>query len=199
MNVLLAEDQSMLRDALKTLLMMEQEVTQVVAVANGQEAIEQLQQQDFDIVILDVEMPYKSGLEVLEWIRQAHLSTKVIMVTTFKRVGYFERAVKSNVDAYVLKDRSITELMATMNNVMQGRKEYSPELMEHLVCHANPLTPQEQKLLHYMALGYTNKDIAIQLHLSQGTVRNYISTLLHKIEATNRTEAVNIAQQQGWI
>ena len=96
-----------------------------------------------DIAILDVEMPVKTGLEVLEWIRAEKLETKVVVVTTFKRPGYFERAVKAGVDAYVLKERSIADLMQTLHTVLEGRKEYSPELMEVVIDAPNPLTEQE--------------------------------------------------------
>ena len=92
-------------------------------------------------------MPVKTGLEVLEWIRVEKLETKVVVVTTFKRPGYFERAVKAGVDAYVLKERSIAELMQTLHTVLEGRKEYSPELMEVVMTHPNPLTEQEISVL----------------------------------------------------
>lgn len=126
MKVLVAEDQSMLRDAMCQLLTFQPDVGTVLQAKNGQEAIEFLQKESVDIAILDVEMPIKTGLEVLEWIRAGKLLTKVVIVTTFKRPGYFERAVKAGVDAYVLKERSIADLMETLHTVLDGRKEYSP-------------------------------------------------------------------------
>lgn len=139
MKLLIAEDQVMLRDALKQLLLMEESVESVEAVGNGKEAQALLQKKAVDVVILDVEMPEMNGLEVLEWLKRRS-NTKVIIVTTFKRIGYFQRAVKAGVDAYVLKERSISELMKTIHTVLEGGKEYSPELMENLFVNPNPLT-----------------------------------------------------------
>lgn len=199
MNLLIAEDQSMLRDAMCKLLLMEDEITSIKQANDGEEAISLLKTNNFDIVILDVEMPKKSGIDVLEYIRKEKIDTKVIIVTTFKRSGYFERAIKSNVDAYVLKDRSISELMQTIQNVLIGKKEYSPELMETLITNPNPLTSQELIILKNIADGLSNKEISEKLFLSYGTVRNYSSSILMKLNASNRTEAVNIARKNTWI
>ena len=199
MKVLLAEDQSMLRDALSQLLQLQPDVTSVSQVADGREAIELLKTNPVDVAILDVEMPYQTGLDVLEWVKEHQPAVKVIIVTTFKRPGYFERAVKADVDAYVLKERSIADLMKTIHTVLAGQKEYSPELMEVLMTHKNPLSHQELLVLEAAATGLSNKEIAEKLYLSNGTIRNYMSTILTKLAADNRTEAVRIAQDQGWI
>ncbi|MGX7074510.1 response regulator [Falseniella ignava] len=199
MKVLVAEDQSMLRDAMCQLLTFQPDVGTVLQAKNGQEAIEFLQKESVDIAILDVEMPIKTGLEVLEWLKAEKLETKVVIVTTFKRPGYFERAVKAGVDAYVLKERSIAELMETLHTVLEGRKEYSPELMEVVMTHPNPLTNQEIVILRGVAQGLSNQEIADQLYLSNGTVRNYMTNILTKLDASNRTEAVNIAKESGWL
>lgn len=156
MKVLVAEDQSMLRDAMCQLLMLQPDVESVFQAKNGQEAIQLLEKESVDIAILDVEMPVKTGLEVLEWIRAEKLETKVVVVTTFKRPGYFERAVKAGVDAYVLKERSIADLMQTLHTVLEGRKEYSPELMEVVMTRPNPLTEQEIAVLKGIARGLSN-------------------------------------------
>lgn len=199
MKVLLAEDQSMLRDALSQLLQLQPDVTSVSQVADAREAIELLKTNPVDVAILDVEMPYQTGLDVLEWVKEHQPAVKVIIVTTFKRPGYFERAVKADVDAYVLKERSIADLMKTIHTVLAGQKEYSPELMEVLMTHKNPLSHQELLVLEAAATGLSNKEIAEKLYLSNGTIRNYMSTILTKLAADNRTEAVRIAQDQGWI
>ena len=199
MKILLAEDQSMLRDALCQLLQLQPDVTSVSQVADGREAIELLKTNPVDVAILDVEMPYQTGLDVLEWVKEHQPAVKVIIVTTFKRPGYFERAVKADVDAYVLKERSIADLMKTIHTVLAGQKEYSPELMEVLMTHKNPLSHQELLVLEAAATGLSNKEIAEKLYLSNGTIRNYMSTILTKLAADNRTEAVRIAQDQGWI
>ena len=199
MRLLVAEDQSMLRDAMCQLLSLQGDVEEVLQASNGQEALTILEEQTVDIAILDVEMPVKNGLEVLEWIKANRAATKVVIVTTFKRPGYFERAVKAGVDAYVLKERSITDLMRTLHTVLAGNKEYSPELMDILVTSPNPLSSQEQAVLGLVAQGLSNKEIAEQLFLSNGTVRNYMSAVLTKLDAENRTEAAKIAQDKGWL
>ena len=199
MKLLVAEDQSMLRDAMCQLLTLQPDVEFVFQAKNGQEAIQLLEKESVDIAILDVEMPVKTGLEVLEWIRAENLETKVVVVTTFKRPGYFERAVKAGVDAYVLKERSIADLMQTLHTVLEGRKEYSPELMGVVMTHLNPLTEQEIAVLKGIAQGFSNQEIADKLYLSNGTVRNYVTNILSKLDAGNRTEAANIAKESGWL
>ena len=223
MRLLIAEDQSMLRDAMATLLLMEDSIDEVLQAKNGKEAMDILVDSSIDVAILDIdvfisyplnlgpsvfslnsaildiEMPEATGLDVLEFIRNKDISCKVIIVTTFKRSGYFERAIKNNVDAYVLKDRSIDELMKTINNVLAGNKEYSPELMENIFTNHNPLSNQEKILLAKVKEGLSNKEISSELYLSEGTIRNYISNILTKLNCKNRTEAVKKATEEGWI
>lgn len=199
MRLLIAEDQSMLRDAMATLLLMEDSIDDVLQAKNGKEAMDILVDSSIDVAILDIEMPEATGLDVLEFIRNKGISCKVIIVTTFKRSGYFERAIKNNVDAYVLKDRSIDELMKTINNVLAGNKEYSPELMENIFTNHNPLSNQEKILLAKVKEGLSNKEISSELYLSEGTIRNYISNILTKLNCKNRTEAVKKATEEGWI
>ncbi|RRR52971.1 DNA-binding response regulator [Streptococcus suis] len=199
MRILVAEDQAMLRDALCQLLGFQDAVEAVLQAENGSQAIALLEKEPVDVVLLDIEMPEKTGLDVLEWVRGQALSVKVVIMTTFKRPGYFERAVKADVDAYVLKERSIADLMRTIETVLAGRKEYSPELMDILFTQSNPLTSQEVQVLGLVAEGLSNKEIASQLHLSDGTVRNYMTSILSKLGAENRTAAVKIAQEKGYI
>ena len=199
MRLLIAEDQSMLRDAMATLLLMEDSIDEVLQAKNGKDAMDILVDSSIDVAILDIEMPEATGLDVLEFIRNKGISCKVIIVTTFKRAGYFERAIKNNVDAYVLKDRSIDELMKTINNVLAGNKEYSPELMENIFTNHNPLSNQEKILLAKVKEGLSNKEISSELYLSEGTIRNYISNILTKLNCKNRTEAVKKATEEGWI
>lgn len=199
MKLLIAEDQSMLRDAMATLLSMEDSVESVLQAKDGKEAIDLISTNDIDVAILDVEMPEATGLDVLEYIRSNNVHCKVVIVTTFKRMGYFERAIKNNVDAYVLKDRSIDELMKTINNVLAGHKEYSPELMENIFNSHNPLTNQEKIILLKIKEGLPNKEIANELFLSEGTIRNYISNILTKLNCKNRTEAVKKSTEEGWL
>mgnify|MGYP000213691345 FL=1 len=199
MKLLIAEDQSMLRDAMSTLLSMEDSVESVLQAKDGKEAIDLISTNDIDVAILDVEMPEATGLDVLEYIRSNNIHCEVVIVTTFKRMGYFERAIKNNVDAYVLKDRSIDELMKTINNVLAGHKEYSPELMDNIFNSHNPLTNQEKIILLKIKEGLSNKEIAKELFLSEGTIRNYISNILTKLNCKNRTEAVKKSTEEGWL
>ena len=199
MRLLVAEDQSMLRDALCQLLLLQEDVEEVLQAGDGQEAIQLLESQSVDIAILDVEMPIRTGLEVLEWAKSHQPQLKVVIVTTFKRPGYFERALKAGVDAYVLKERRITDLMGTLHTVLTGQKEYSPELMETILTQPNPLSSQEQAVLREVAKGASNQEIADHLYLSHGTIRNYMSAILTKLNAENRTEAAKIAQEKGWL
>ena len=195
MKLLVAEDQSMLRDALCQLLMLEDDVEEVHAASDGQEAITLLEKEEVDVAILDIEMPVKTGLDVLEWIRANQRETKVVIVTTFKRKGYFKRALAAQVDAYVLKERS----MATIHTVLAGQKEYSPELVAGVAFDNNPLSQREQEVLAMVAQGSTNQEIAESLFLSNGTVRNYMTAILTKLDAGNRTEAVRIAKEKDWL
>ena len=199
MRLLVAEDQSMLRDALCQLLLLQEDVEEVLQAGDGQEAIQLLESQSVDIAILDVEMPIRTGLEVLEWAKSHQPQLKVVIVTTFKRPGYFERALKAGVDAYVLKERRITDLMGTLHTVLAGQKEYSPELMETILTQPNPLSSQEQAVLREVAKGASNQEIADHLYLTHGTIRNYMSAILTKLDAENRTEAAKIAQEKGWL
>lgn len=199
MRILVAEDQAMLRDALCQLLGFQDAVEAVLQAENGSQAIALLEKEPVDVVLLDIEMPEKTGLDVLEWVRGQALSVKVVIMTTFKRPGYFERAVKADVDAYVLKERSIADLMRTIETVLAGWKDYSPELMDILLTQRSPLTNLESQLLKLVAEGLSNKDIASQLHLSDGTVRNYMTSILSKLGAENRTAAVRIAQEKGYL
>ena len=180
MKLLVAEDQSMLRDALCQLLMLEDDVEEVHAASDGQEAIALLEKEEVDVAILDIEMPVKTGLDVLEWIRANKRETKVVIVTT-------------------LKERSISDLMATIHTVLAGQKEYSPELVEGVAFDNNPLSQREQEVLAMVAQGSTNQEIAESLFLSNGTVRNYMTAILTKLDAGNRTEAVRIAKEKDWL
>ena len=174
MKLLVAEDQSMLRDALCQLLLMEDDVEEIYQAADVQEAIELLGKQTVDVAILDIEMP-------------------------IKRSGYFKRALAAHVDAYVLKDRSASELMATIYTVLSGQREYSPELVEEVTFDSNPLSEREQEVLQLVAKGASNQTIAEQLFLSNGTIRNYMTAIFNKLNANNRTDAVRIARENGWF
>ena len=198
-RITIAEDQTMLRQAMVQLIEMHDDISVVGEADNGVQALQQIEAQSPDIAILDVEMPQLSGLDVLSRVRAQGGLTKIIIVTTFKRPGYFERAVANDVDAYVLKERSIDELVETMYKVMKGEKEYSTSLMTSVFKKRNPLTAKEQLVLKEIGIGYSSKDIANALYLSNGTVRNYTSALIEKLEVDNRFEAWKKAVEKGWI
>lgn len=151
------------------------------------------------MAILDIEIPGMTGLEILAQIRAKGLNTKVIIVTTFKRPGYFEKAVANGVDAYVLKERSVEDLVSTIYNVMNGEKEYSTSLMTSLFKESNPLTHKEQVVLREIGNGLSSKEIAEKLYLSDGTVRNYTSIIIDKLYSDNRFDAWKKATAKGWI
>lgn len=166
---------------------------------NGEEALQLINQLQPDICLMDIEMPVKSGLEVAAALKQCGSSCKVIMLTTFARPGYFERAVKAGVHGYLLKDGSIDDLAESIRSVMKGKHEFAPELIINTYHQDNPLTVREQDILKLAAEGKTSKEMSAQLFLSAGTVRNYMSEILQKLEAKNKIEAITTAEEKGWI
>ncbi|MFY2151314.1 response regulator [Mammaliicoccus sciuri] len=198
-SIVIAEDQEMLRKAMVQLMELNDELSILGDFPNGEDALEGIQSLEPDVAILDVEMPKMTGLEVLKKVKDSNLNTKVIIVTTFKRPGYFESAVANDVDAYVLKERSIDELVETIKNVMDGKKEYSESLMTSMFKDRNPLSPKEQLVLKEIGKGLSSKEISKELYLSDGTIRNYTSTIIDKLEADNRFDAWQKAIEKGWI
>ncbi|WP_423156904.1 response regulator transcription factor [Staphylococcus warneri] len=197
--MIIAEDQHMLRKAMVQLIELNEYLKVIADVGNGNEALELIKTYEPDIAILDIEMPGMTGIEILAESKALKLQTKIIVVTTFKRPGYFEKAVANDVDAYVLKERSIDELVNTIQKVVKGKKEYSDSLMTSLITYTNPLTHKEQVVLREIGNGLSSKDIADKLYLSNGTIRNYTSSIIDKLEAENRFDAWKIATNNGWI
>ena len=198
-SIIIAEDQYMLRKAMVQLIEFNEQMKVVNDCNNGGDAFEFIEKYHPDIAILDIEMPGLTGLEVLSKIREFKIDTKVIIVTTFKRPGYFEKAVANDVDAYVLKERSVEDLIQTIQNVMKGEKEYSTSLMTTLFKESNPLTHKEQVVLREIGNNLSSKEIAEKLYLSDGTVRNYTSNIIDKLNAENRFNAWKKAKEKGWI
>lgn len=139
----------------------------------------------------------KSGLEAAEELKD--LECKVIILTTFARTGYFQRALKARVSGYLLKDSPSEELASSIRSIMAGRRIYAPELMDDVYSEENPLTEREKEILELVADGKNTKKIADELKLKTGTVRNYISTILDKLEVTNRIEAIKQSKERGWF
>lgn len=198
-SIIIAEDQYMLRKAMVQLIEFNDQMNVIEDCGNGVDAFEFIEKYHPDIAILDIEMPGLTGLEVLSKIREFKIDTKVIIVTTFKRPGYFEKAVANEVDAYVLKERSVEDLIQTIKHVMNGEKEYSTSLMTTLFKESNPLTHKEQVVLREIGDNLSSKDIAEKLYLSDGTVRNYTSNIIDKLNAENRFNAWKKAKEKGWI
>ncbi|PNZ69881.1 response regulator transcription factor [Staphylococcus croceilyticus] len=198
-SIVIAEDQYMLRQAMVQLIELNEDLKVIDDFDNGEEALNFIKQYPPDVAILDIELPRMTGLEVLAKLRETSIDTKIIIVTTFKRPGYFEKAVANEVDAYVLKERSIDELVTTIHKVMQGEREYSTSLMTSLFKEANPLTHKEQVVLREIGEGLSSKEIAEKLYLSNGTVRNYTSIIIEKLVAENRFDAWKKAINKGWI
>ncbi|WP_428908281.1 response regulator [Niallia sp. Krafla_26] len=196
-RIVIAEDQQMMLGALGSLLNLEDDLEVVGKAKNGQEAVTLVQQLQPNICIMDIEMPVKSGLEAAEELKGK--DCKVIILTTFARTGYFQRAVKAGVSAYLLKDSPSEELASTIRSVMDGKRIYAPELMDDLYSEENPLTEREKEVLELVADGRNTKEIADELKLKSGTVRNYISTILDKLEVKNRIEAIARSKEKGWF
>ncbi|MED1204451.1 response regulator transcription factor [Heyndrickxia acidicola] len=198
-RLFIAEDQRMLLGALASLLDLEGDMQVVGQAQNGEDALASIMKLQPDICLMDIEMPLRSGLEVAEELSKQSSSAKVIILTTFARPGYFERAVKAGIHGYLLKDGSVDELADSIRGVMKGKRIFSPELMFEAIREENPLTQREQEILIMAADGKTTKEMTSLLFLSSGTIRNYMSEILQKLNAKNRIEAIRIARGKGWL
>ncbi|WP_209124532.1 response regulator transcription factor [Alkalihalobacillus sp. BA299] len=196
-RIVIAEDQRMLLGALGSLLNLEDDMEVIGKASNGQEAISLVDALMPDVCIMDIEMPEKSGLEAAEELKG--LQCKVIILTTFARSGYFQRALKAGVSGYLLKDSPSEELASSIRSVMDGKRVYAPELIDDLYSEENPLTEREKAVLELIADGKNTKEIAEELNIKAGTVRNYISTILDKLDVKNRIEAITQSKEKGWF
>lgn len=196
-RIVLAEDQRMMLGALGSLLDFEEDMEVVGKATNGAETVELVQKLQPDIVITDIEMPVMSGLDAAEVLKDE--PCKVIILTTFARSGYFERARKAGVSGYLLKDSPSEDLAAAIRTIMEGRRIYAPELVDLAYADANPLTERENQVMELIAEGKSTKEIANELFITSGTVRNYISTILDKLEVGNRIEAISRFKEKGWF
>ncbi|PRO66321.1 response regulator transcription factor [Alkalicoccus urumqiensis] len=196
-RIVLAEDQQMLLGALGSLLDLREDMEVVGMAPDGEKAVEMVERLNPDICIMDIEMPGLTGLEAAEKLKDH--SCRIIILTTFARGGYFEHARRAGVDGYLLKDSPSEELADAVYTVMEGRRVYAPELIDQLYDNPNPLTAREMEIMQLIADGHTTKQIAGELFLTNGTVRNYVSTLLDKLEVKNRIEAISLCRERGWI
>ncbi|MFG3526078.1 response regulator transcription factor [Streptomyces sp. NPDC047917] len=199
-RLLLAEDQSMVREALAALLGLEPDIEVVAQVARGDEVLAAAHEHDIDVALLDIEMPGMTGIDAAAALRRELPAVKVVVVTTFGRPGYLRRAMESGADAFLVKDAPASQLAAAVRKVLAGERVIDPTLAAAALADgASPLTDRERDVLRTAADGSTNAEIAAALHLSQGTVRNYLSTAIQKLAARNRAEAVRIAREKGWL
>ena len=198
-KVLIVEDQRMLRSALCALLALEDDIDVVGSEGDGLEGMELTRQLQPDIVIADIEMPKKTGLELADWIRHKKLATRVIIVTTFARSGYLRRALDAGVSGYLLKDSPGDVLPNAIRTVYNGGRTIDPDLAAQAWSESDPLTDRERQVLRLSATGLTNAQIAAELNLHEGTIRNYISEAISKLDANNRIDAARIARDKGWL
>jgi len=199
-RALLAEDQAMVRGALAALLALEGDIEIVAEVGRGDEALPAALAAQPDVALLDIEMPGADGLTVAVQLRERLPACKVIILTTFGRPGYLRRAMESGAVGFLLKDSPATQLAVAIRRVVAGERVVDPALaMAALGEGANPLTDREREVLAAATRGASVAEIASTLFLSEGTVRNYLSVAIQKLNARNRVEAARIAEEKGWL
>jgi two-component system, NarL family, response regulator DesR len=198
-RVLLAEDQSMVLGALAALLELEPDIEVVGRAHDGREALALLDTARPDVVLTDIEMPNLTGLELAAELKRRGSPARVVILTTFGRSGYLRRALDAGAAGYLLKDAPAERLAEAVRRVHAGLRAIDPELAAAAWEEADPLTDRERQVLRLAAEGLPSARIAAELHLSEGTVRNYLSEVISKLGAENRVEAARIARQKGWL
>jgi two-component system response regulator DesR len=198
-RIVLAEDQAMVRGALSALLGLEPDIEVLGAAADGEAAWRMLQQLQPDILVTDIEMPGLSGLELAQRIARHALPIKVVIVTTFARSGFLRRALDADVCGYLLKDAPAEKLADALRQVQHGGRAIDPQLALDAWSQADPLNDRERQVLRLSGDGRSASEIATQLGLSHGTVRNYLSECIGKLGVANRIEAYRLARQKGWL
>ena len=198
-RVLLAEDQAMVLGALSALLGLESDIEVVGAAADGETAWRDVQRLKPDVLVTDIEMPSLTGLELAQRIQRQEMTTKVVIVTTFARPGFLRRALDAGVAGYLLKDAPAENLAEALRKVHRGGRSIDPQLALDAWSEADPLNDRERQVLRLAGEGRSAGEIAGQLNLSQGTVRNYLSEAIGKLGVGNRIEAFRLARQKGWL
>ena len=195
----LAEDQAMVRGALAALLRLETDLDLVAEAGDGEAAWRAVEAHAPDLLVTDIEMPHLTGLDLAQRIRDAGLATRVVILTTFARAGYLRRALDAGVRGYLLKDAPSEQLAAALRQVHAGGRAIDPQLAAAAWDETDPLTERERAVLRLAGEGVKSAEIAERLHLSQGTVRNYLSEAIGKLGAENRIEAYRTARAKGWL
>lgn len=198
-RILLVEDQSMVLGALAALLELEDDLEVVGRAADGHSALEQVRELEPDLVVTDIEMPGMDGLALAAELRRQHPEIRTVVLTTFARPGYLRRAMEAGVRGYLLKDGPAEELAGAIRRIADGGRVIAPELAAEAMETTDPLSERERQVLRLAGEGHTARAIAGEVHLSEGTVRNYLSEAMAKLDATNRIEAVNIARERGLL
>jgi two-component system, NarL family, response regulator DesR len=199
-RVVLAEDQAMVLGALSALLELEADITVVARAANGRDARDAVARLSPNVLVTDIEMPVMTGLELAAELRASHPSVRTIILTTFARPGYLRRALDAGARGYLLKDRPAAELADAVRRVHSGLRVVDPALAtEAWNAEVDPLTDRERQILQRAGDGRSSTEIAAELHLSEGTVRNYLSEAIAKLGASNRVDAARIARVKGWL
>lgn len=199
-RLLLADDQALVRGALAALLGLEPDLTVVSEVGAGDEVLDAAGAHPVDVALLDVEMPGLDGIEVCTVMREHFPEVKCVIVTTFGRPGYLRRAIEAGARGFVVKDTPAAELAEAVRSVHAGQRVIDPTLAtESLLDGMNPLTDREQEVLRAALTGAPVSDISARVHLSAGTVRNYLSSAIGKTHTATRVEAAQVAQRRGWL
>ncbi len=198
-RVMIAEDQSMVRGALAALLNLSQDIEVVAQVSNGREALEVIEEARPEVLLTDIEMPEVTGLELASKLKQRGSSCRVIILSTFARPGYLRRALDAGVVGYLLKDSPSEQLAAAIRRVHAGGRAVDPELAMAAWTEEDPLTDRERQTLRLAGEGWSSARIAGEIHVTEGTVRNYLSEAIGKLGAKNRVEAARIARRKGWL
>nr|WP_210415436.1 response regulator transcription factor [Agromyces laixinhei] len=199
-TILIAEDQRMMRSALTTLLDLEPDLTVIGGVERGDEVVAAAERLGPDVVLLDIELPGRNGLDLIAPLLEAVPGCDVVIVTTFGRPGYLARALAAGARGFLVKDDPVEQLAAAIRRVRAGERVVDPQLAaEALGASDNPLTDREADVLRASAEGATILDIAEQLFLSPSTVRNYLSNAIGKLGVRNRLEALTVARERGWL
>ena len=198
-RVAIAEDQGMVLGALAALLEIEDDISVVSRSPNGREALQAVMVHKPDVFITDIEMPEMTGLDVAVELKRRRMGTRVIILTTFARAGYLRRALEAGASGYLLKDMRAEQLAEAVRRVHQGLRVIDPELATEAWAEPDPLTDRERQVLRLAGDGRASGDIALELSLSEGTVRNYLSEAISKLGASNRVEAARIARTKGWL
>ncbi|MGH2522526.1 MAG: response regulator [Anaerolineales bacterium] len=199
-RVLLAEDQTMVRGALAALLRLEGDIEVVAEAARGDEVVPVALETKPDVALLDIEMPGGSGLSAAQALHMRLPSCRIVILTTFGRSGYLSQAMESGAVGFLLKDAPAAELAIAIRRVLAGERVVDSELaLTALTEGHNPLTRRERDVLTAALDGASIADIAARLYLSEGTVRNHLSTAIQKLGARNRMEAVRLAEEKGWL